>query len=149
MRRLVCALIVHNSRRQVYWRHIGTFREFLRLQFWAWCIQIHTSENQSLQAETLQYPFIQAQKLSCLHTYKIKTLPNHTLKLEREREREREREMCCFWISSFFFTLCKKFWSTRCPWVTVLHYKRHLRRYGASESVLVFGRKNESVAIYR
>ena len=47
---------------QVYWRRIGTLRECLGLQFWAWCIQIHTSENPSLQAENLQYPFIQAQK---------------------------------------------------------------------------------------
>ena len=61
------------------------------------------------------------------------------------RERERERERCVFFlnfvifstlrtrlrISKFRVYLCKKFWSTR------LHYKRHLRRWRASESVLV------------
>ena len=83
------------------------------------------------------------------------------IKVQIEREREREREMCSFWISSFFklrtrlriskfrVYLCKRFWSTRCPWVTIIRYKRHLRRWRASESVLVFWRKNESVAIHR
>ena len=56
-----------------------------------------------------------------------------------------ERDGCSFWISSFYLRiskfrvyLCKKFWSTRCPWLEwLLHYKRHLRRWRASESVLV------------
>ena len=52
-------------------------------------------------------------------------------------------------ISKFRVYLCKKNWSTRCPWVTVYHYKRHLRRWRSNESVLVFWRENESVAIHR
>ena len=64
---------------------------------------------------------------------------------ERETERETERDVCSFFnfiifltlrtclrISKFRVYLCKKFWSMR------LHYKLHLRRWRASESVLVF-----------
>ena len=63
------------------------------------------------------------------------------------RSTSRERERCVFFlnfviiftqrarlrISKICVYLCKKFWSTRCPWVTVLHYKRHLHRWRASE----------------
>ena len=62
-------------------------------------------------------------------------------------DRQVERERCVFFlnfvilltqrvrlrISKIRVYLCKKFWSTRCPWVTVLFYKRHLRRWRASE----------------
>ena len=71
-----------------------------------------------------------------------------------DRQVERERERCVFfWILSLFLNqrarlriskirayLCKKFWSTRCPWVTVLHYKRHLRRWRASKKCFGFHR---------
>ena len=68
--------------------------------------------------------------------------------LSIDRQVERERERCVFFlnfviiltqrarlrISKIRVYLCKKKkLSTRCPWVTVLHYKQHLRRWRASK----------------
>ena len=76
-----------------------------------------------------------------------------------DRQVERERDACSVWICHFFNSgfqrfvfIFAKFFDRRdvlVYWVTVLHYKRHLRRWRASENVLVFWRKKESVAIHR
>ena len=63
---------------------------------------------------------------------------------QRERETERDREMCVLFEFRHFLTLrtplsISKFRvSKKSDRVTVLHYKRHLCRWRASENVLVF-----------
>ena len=53
-------------------------------------------------------------------------------------------------ISKIRVYLCKKFWSTRCPWMTVYYIINGICADGEqAKSLSVFWRKNESVAIHR